>query len=70
MTRGRRHSVQQIVLLLSAIEKKVLEGKNLSLSCSEAGVSEHTYYRWRAEFGSHLSEQVPPAFGEERNQKK
>jgi hypothetical protein len=43
--------VEDIILLLRKVEILIKQGKTVSLSCKEAGVSEHSYYRWRREYG-------------------
>ena len=49
MTRGRRHSFDQIAGLLRLIQVRIKEGKKLSQACFEAGITEYTFYRWQAE---------------------
>ena len=58
MVQGRRHSAEEIATLLETIQTAVTAGKSTPLACSEAGVSEQTYYRWQAEFGGLRSEQI------------
>jgi transposase-like protein len=42
---------EDIVLLLRKVEILIKQGKTVSLSCKEVGISEHSYYRWRREYG-------------------
>jgi hypothetical protein len=51
MTRGRRHTPEQIITLLPQIETIRKNGQETPRACIEVGISEPTYYRWRAEFG-------------------
>jgi transposase-like protein len=54
MTQGRRHSSEKIAELLRRIELSLASGRSALEACSEAGITEQTYYRWRGQFG-HLS---------------
>ena len=51
MTQGRRHSAEQIAELLRQIDLRMADGSGAQVACSEAGITEQTYYRWRGEFG-------------------
>jgi putative transposase len=52
MPRGRRHTHEQIMSLLEQIEATIAMGKGIKVACYQAGISEPTYFRWRAEFCS------------------
>lgn len=58
MAQGRRHSSSEIAALLKKIKRGIARGENVSLVCSQAGISEQTYYRWLAEFGELNAEQI------------
>jgi transposase-like protein len=51
MSRGKKHTPEQIVSLLRQIEVAVANGKMTPAACRESGITEQTYYRWRKEFG-------------------
>ena len=58
MAQGRRHSSSEIAALLKKIKGSVARGERASVACSQAGISEQTYYRWCAEFGDLNAEQI------------
>jgi putative transposase len=47
----RKHTAEQIVLMLRKIESAQAQGKALALACKEAGISEWTFYHWRKQYG-------------------
>jgi hypothetical protein len=51
MSRGKKHTAEQIVSLLRQIEVAVANGKTTAQASKEALITEQTYYRWRKEFG-------------------
>jgi putative transposase len=51
MSRGKKHTGEQIVNLLRQVEVGVANGKTLPQVCKEAEIVEQTYYRWRREYG-------------------
>jgi putative transposase len=51
MARGKKHTPEQIVNVLRQIEVAMANGKTTPLACTEAGVTEQTFYRWRKEYG-------------------
>ena len=51
MSKGRKSSPEQVVVMLRQIEVQLAQGKSLALACKEAGVSEQSPYRWRKEYG-------------------
>jgi putative transposase len=51
MRRGQKTSAEQMVLKLRQIEVQTAQGKSLALACTEAEISEQSYYRWRKEYG-------------------
>lgn len=42
---------EEIILKLRKIEISANQGKSIKLSCREEGISDHTYYKWRREYG-------------------
>ena len=45
--RGTRHSEEQIIAILKQAEKGVATGE----VCRQHGISEQTFYRWKAKYG-------------------
>jgi len=58
MTQGRRHTAEQIALLLRQIELGLANGRSALEACNEAGITEQTYYRWRGQFGNLSVDQI------------
>ena len=44
-------TAEEIIMKLRKVEISVNQGKSIRLSCREEGISEHTYYKWRREYG-------------------
>lgn len=44
-------TAEEIILRLRRIEISINQGKGVRLSCREEGISDHTYYKWRREYG-------------------
>ncbi len=44
-------TAEEIILKLRKIETLVNQGKRIVQACREAGISDHTYYKWRREYG-------------------
>lgn len=51
MSRGKKHSAEQVVNLLRQIEVGVANGTTTVQACKAASITEQTYYRWRKEYG-------------------
>lgn len=51
MSKGKKHSPEQIVSILRQIEVASANGKTHPVACREAGITEQTFYRWRKEYG-------------------
>ena len=47
----RRHSPEQIIQKLRQAEVELAKGGTVGTACRKIGVTEQTYYRWRAEYG-------------------
>ncbi len=55
---GKHAKPEEIVAKLRQFEVLTAQGKSIAEAARSIGVSEQTYYRWRAEFGSMKSDQV------------
>ena len=44
-------TAEEIIMKLRKIESLINQGKTILKSCREAGISDHTYYKWRKEYG-------------------
>jgi putative transposase len=58
MGRGKRYKPEQVVQILRSVEAAVANGIAAGQACSEAGIVEETYYRWRNEFGDLTVDQM------------
>lgn len=47
----KRHTAEQIIGLLRQAEVELGQGRMVGDICRRLGVSEATFYRWRAEYG-------------------
>jgi transposase-like protein len=47
----RGHTPEQVLNKLRQVEVAVANGKQVAQAVREIGVSDHTYYKWRAEYG-------------------
>ena len=45
------HSPEQILNKLRQVEVAVANGKQVAQAVRDIGVSDHTYYKWRTEYG-------------------
>ena len=52
------HSPEQILNKLRQVEVAVANGKSVGHSVRDIGVTDHTYYRWRREYGGLNLDQV------------
>ena len=50
MARTQR-SVEEIMGKLREAEVALAQGESVALACRRIGVSDHTFYRWRQEYG-------------------
>ena len=48
---GKRHKPEQIISKLREAEVELSKGVTVPEACRKIGVTEQTYYRWRAEYG-------------------
>ncbi len=58
MGRKKAHTPEEIVAKLRQVEVLVGQGKTVAEAVRAIGVTEPTYYRWRAEFGGLKLDQV------------
>ena len=48
---SRRHTPEQIINKLRQAEVEIANGATISQAAKKIGVTDHTYYRWRSEYG-------------------
>ena len=58
MGRKRAHTLEETVAKLRQVEVLTAQGKTVSEAVRTIGVTDQTYYRWRAEFGGLKLDQV------------
>jgi putative transposase len=51
MAKQKRHSAEQIVAKLREGDVELSRGVSVGQICRKLAISEHTYYRWRKEYG-------------------
>ena len=51
MNSRKRHTSEQVVCKLGQADRMLADGSDVARVCWELGVSEHTYYRWRNQYG-------------------
>jgi transposase-like protein len=47
----KRHTPEQIIAKLREAEVELAKGQKTAEVCRKIGVTEHTYFRWRKEYG-------------------
>ena len=47
----RKHTPEQIIHKLREVEVELSKGATVAQAAKKIGVADHTYYRWRAEYG-------------------
>ena len=47
----RRHTPEQVIGKLREAELELAKGKTVAEVCRKLTITEHTYYRWRKEYG-------------------
>ena len=55
---GKRHKVEEIITKLRQVDVLNAQGKSMAEATRSIGVTEVTYYRWRAEYGGLKGDQV------------
>jgi transposase-like protein len=58
MGRQKAHTPEEIVAKLRQVEVLAAQGKAVAEAVRSIGITEATYYRWRAEFGGLKLDQV------------
>ncbi len=53
-----RYSTEQIIHKLREAEVLIAQGKTVSQTCKQIGVTDLTYYRWRKEYGGLKTDQA------------
>ena len=48
----KKIKIEDIINKLSTIEVLINQGKTTKIAVRDVGISDHTYYKWRKEFGS------------------
>jgi len=51
MMASKRHTPEQIINKLRQAEVEIANGATIAQVCKKIGVTDQTYYRWRAEYG-------------------
>ena len=51
MGKQKRHNAEQIIAKLREADVELAKGQSVGEICRKLAVSEHTYYRWRKEYG-------------------
>jgi transposase-like protein len=54
----KRHKAEEIVTKLRQVDELNAQGKSMAGAIRSIGVTEVTYYRWRAEYGGRKGDQV------------
>ena len=54
----KRHTPEQIIRKLRQAEIEISNGATIPIASKKIGVTEQTYYRWRAEYGGMRVDQV------------
>ena len=47
----KRHAPEEIIQKLRRAEVEIAQGATVAQACKQIEVTEHTYYRWRSEYG-------------------
>jgi transposase-like protein len=56
--RGKRHTPEQIIVLLRQAEVDLGSGSNIGQVCQKLAVSEQTYHRWRNQYGGMKADEM------------
>ena len=54
----KRFKTEEIIQKLREAEVLLSQGRNVSETCRQIGVTDNTYYRWRKEYGGIRSDQA------------
>jgi putative transposase len=56
--RGKRHTPEQIIVLLRQAEVELSSGCNIGQVCQKLAVCEQTFHRWRNQYGGMKSDEM------------
>ena len=56
--RGKRHTPEQIIVLLRQAEVDLGTGSSIGQVCQKLAVSEQTFHRWRNQYGGMKADEV------------
>ena len=62
----RKHTAEEIINKLREAEVVISAGSTVAETVRRIGVSEQTFYRWRAEYGGLRVDQAPETAGSRR----
>lgn len=48
---ARKTNVEKVIRILREVEVLQGQGKTIAEACRKVGVADHTYYRWKKEYG-------------------
>lgn len=48
---ARKTNVEKVIRVLREVEVLQSQGKTVAEACRSVGMAEHTYYRWKKEYG-------------------
>ena len=51
MSRGKKHTAEQIISKLREAEVAIFQGQTVAVAAKSIGVTAQTYFRWRKEYG-------------------
>ena len=51
MGKQKRHNAEEVIAKLREADVELAQGLSVAQVCRKLEVSEHTYYRWRKEYG-------------------
>ena len=54
----KRHRPEEVAIKLRQVETALSQGESVAEAAQAVGISEPTYFRWRAEYGSLKTEQL------------
>ncbi len=58
MSRGKKHTAEQIISKLREAEVAISQGQTSAVAAKSIGVTAQTYFRWRKEYGGLRTDQA------------
>lgn len=58
MSRGKKHTAEQIISKLREAEVAIFQGQTVAVTAKSIGVTAQTYFRWRKEYGGLRTDQA------------